>query len=42
MQCVPRAETTEDLVGAALFVASEASAFVTGQIINADGGATHP
>ena len=42
MQCVPRAETPEDLVGAALFLASEASAFVTGQIINADGGATHP
>lgn len=42
LQCVPRAETPEDLVGAALFLASEASAFVTGQIINADGGATHP
>ena len=42
MQCVPRAETPEDLVGTALFLASEASAFVTGQIINADGGATHP
>ncbi|MEJ2433533.1 MAG: glucose 1-dehydrogenase [Pseudolabrys sp.] len=42
MQCVPRAETPEDLVGAALFLASEASAFVTGQIVNADGGATHP
>ena len=42
MQCIPRAETPEDLVGVALFLASEASAFVTGQIINADGGATHP
>ncbi len=42
MQCVPRAETPEDLVGAALFLASEASAFVTGQIVNVDGGATHP
>jgi NAD(P)-dependent dehydrogenase (short-subunit alcohol dehydrogenase family) len=42
MQCVPRAETPEDLVGATLFLASEASAFVTGQIINVDGGATHP
>lgn len=42
MQCIPRAETPEDLVGSALFLASEASAFVTGQIINADGGATHP
>jgi NAD(P)-dependent dehydrogenase (short-subunit alcohol dehydrogenase family) len=42
MQCIPRAETPEDLVGTALFLASEASAFVTGQIVNADGGATHP
>jgi NAD(P)-dependent dehydrogenase (short-subunit alcohol dehydrogenase family) len=42
MQCVPRAEAPEDLVGAALFLASDASRFVTGQIINADGGATHP
>jgi len=41
MQCVPRAETPEDLVGAALFLASDASGFVTGQVINADGGATH-
>jgi putative dehydrogenase len=29
MQCVPRAEVPEDLVGATLFLASEASAFVT-------------
>jgi NAD(P)-dependent dehydrogenase (short-subunit alcohol dehydrogenase family) len=41
MQCVTRAETPEDLVGSAMFLASEASAFVTGQVINADGGATH-
>jgi NAD(P)-dependent dehydrogenase (short-subunit alcohol dehydrogenase family) len=25
----------------ALFLASEASGFITGQVINADGGATH-
>jgi 3-oxoacyl-[acyl-carrier protein] reductase len=37
---VPRAETPEDLVGAVLFLASEASAFVTGQSINLDGGVT--
>ena len=42
MQCVPRAEVPEDLVGAVLFLASEASAFVTGQSINLDGGVTHP
>ncbi len=40
MQCVPRAETPEDLVGTALFLASEASNFVTGQSINLDGGVT--
>ena len=42
MQCVGRAETPEDLVGTALFLASEVSAFITGQIVNVDGGATHP
>jgi NAD(P)-dependent dehydrogenase (short-subunit alcohol dehydrogenase family) len=42
MQCVPRAETPDDLVGTALFLASDASAFITGQTINVDGGATHP
>jgi 3-oxoacyl-[acyl-carrier protein] reductase len=41
MQCIPRAETPEDLVGSALFLASDASRFITGQVINADGGATH-
>jgi NAD(P)-dependent dehydrogenase (short-subunit alcohol dehydrogenase family) len=40
MQCVPRAEVPEDLVGAVLFLASEASTFVTGQSINLDGGVT--
>jgi 3-oxoacyl-[acyl-carrier protein] reductase len=40
MQCIPRAEVPEDLVGAVLFLASEASAFVTGQNINLDGGVT--
>lgn len=40
MQCVPHAEVPEDLVGAVLFLASEASGFVTGQNINLDGGVT--
>jgi NAD(P)-dependent dehydrogenase (short-subunit alcohol dehydrogenase family) len=40
LQCVPRAETPDDLVGAALFLASDASRFVTGQNINLDGGVT--
>ncbi len=42
MQCVPRAERPEDLVGTVLFLASEASAFLTGQRIVVDGGAAHP
>ncbi len=42
MQCIPRGETPDDLVGTVLFLASEASAFITGQVINVDGGATHP
>jgi 3-oxoacyl-[acyl-carrier protein] reductase len=40
MQCVPRPEVPEDLVGAALFLVSDAAAFVTGQSINLDGGVT--
>ncbi len=40
MQCIPRAETPDDLVGAVLFLASDAAAFVTGQSINLDGGVT--
>ena len=40
MQCIPRPETPEDLVGAVLFLASDASGFVTGQSINLDGGVT--
>lgn len=41
MQCVPRAQTPADLVGTVLFLASEGSAFVTGQSITVDGGCTH-
>jgi len=41
MQCVPRPETPEDLVGTILFLASDDSAFLTGQAITVDGGATH-
>jgi NAD(P)-dependent dehydrogenase (short-subunit alcohol dehydrogenase family) len=42
MQCIPRAEAPEDLVGTVLFLASDASGFLTGQAITVDGGATHP
>ncbi|HKH00761.1 MAG TPA: glucose 1-dehydrogenase [Bradyrhizobium sp.] len=41
MQCIPRAEVPEDLVGTVLFLASDASAFLTGQSLTVDGGATH-
>lgn len=41
MQCIPRPEAPKDLVGAVLFLASEHSAFMTGQQLNVDGGATH-
>jgi 3-oxoacyl-[acyl-carrier protein] reductase len=40
-QCIPRPETPEDLVGTALFLASDHAAFITGQTMNLDGGATH-
>jgi NAD(P)-dependent dehydrogenase (short-subunit alcohol dehydrogenase family) len=41
MQCIPRPEGPDDLVGTMLFLSSEHSAFLTGQQINVDGGATH-
>ncbi len=40
MRAVPREETPEDLVGAVLFLSSDASAFITGQSITIDGGLT--
>ncbi len=40
LPATPRAEVPEDLVGAVLFLASDASAFVSGQSINLDGGVT--
>jgi NAD(P)-dependent dehydrogenase (short-subunit alcohol dehydrogenase family) len=41
MRCVQREETPEDLVGTALYLASAASAFLTGQSLTVDGGLTH-
>jgi 3-oxoacyl-[acyl-carrier protein] reductase len=41
MRCIRRAETPDDLIGLALFLASDASAFLTSQSITVDGGLTH-
>ncbi|MDQ1500650.1 MAG: hypothetical protein QOI86_3990 [Actinomycetota bacterium] len=37
-QCFKRAERPEDLVGSVLFLASDLSGFITGQVLNVDGG----
>jgi 3-oxoacyl-[acyl-carrier protein] reductase len=37
-QCIKRPEEPQDLVGAAVFLASSESDFMTGQIMNVDGG----
>jgi len=37
-RCLARIQTPEDLVGPAMFLASEQSGFITGQLINVDGG----
>lgn len=41
LQCVPRGMVPADLVGIMFFLATPASAFVTGQTIACDGGYTH-
>ena len=37
-RCLARIQTPEDLVGPLLFLASDQSAFITGQLLNVDGG----
>ena len=39
MQCIKRREEPEDLAGAAVFLATDESDFVTGQLLIVDGGA---
>lgn len=41
MQCIPRGQRPDDLAGTVLFLASEDSAFITGQSIAVDGGFMH-
>ena len=40
MRSIPREENMEDVTGVVLFLASEASRFVTGQSLSVDGGMT--
>lgn len=40
-QCLPRRGYADDLTGAFVFLASEESSFISGQVINVDGGWIH-
>ena len=40
-QCIPRGQEPTDLVGLAMFLATPAASFLTGQTIACDGGYTH-
>jgi NAD(P)-dependent dehydrogenase (short-subunit alcohol dehydrogenase family) len=40
-QCLPRGQMPSDMVGIVMFLATQASSFITGQTIACDGGFTH-
>ena len=40
-RCLKRPAVPEDLIGTLLYLSSEASDFITGQVINIDGGLYH-
>jgi len=37
-RCLQRVQTPDDLIGPLLFLASDQASFVTGQLLNVDGG----
>ena len=41
-QAIPRSGEPEDIAGAVAFLASDAAAFMTGQVMTVDGGWSHP
>src|SRR5690606_12790903 len=40
-QCIPRAQAPQDLISAIVFLATDGAGFMTGQVMNIDGGASH-